>query len=133
MTSPQLESMAAIAKDPSRSEDERTDAIHALAHFPPEEAVPILIDLMSDDALSVRWAAANVIRKFGKAMLIPLLRAIATRPGNAFFYESAHHALVRFGDPKTEAILEPVLQALKQHPSSSTAAVEAMEALKALE
>ena len=133
MTSSEFERIVAIARDASRSEDERTDAIHALARFPAEEAIPVLIDLMFDDSLSVRWTAASVIRKFGREMLIPLLRAIATRDANENFYESAHRALVRFGDPTIEAILKPLLEELKRPPTSSTAGVEAMKALKALD
>ena len=127
-----FENLVDIIQDASRSEEERTSAIHELARFPADKAIPVLIDLMDDDALSVRWTAATVIRKFGKAMLIPLLRVIATRPADDFFYESAHHALVRFGDPDVEKILDPVVKALKQHAASSTAAIEAMKALQAL-
>ena len=128
-----FENLVDIIQDASRSEEERTSAIHELVRFPADKAIPVLIDLMDDDALSVRWTAATVIRKFGKAMLVPLLRAIATRPADDFFYESAHHALIRFGDPEIENILEPVVKALKQHATSSTAAVEAMKALAALQ
>lgn len=133
MSDSTFETLAAVAQDVGRDEDERTSAIHELARFPADKAIPVLIDLMSDDSLAVRWAAAAAIRKFGREMLIPLLRAIATRPADENFYESAHRALVRFGDPQVEHILEPVLDALKQPPTSSTAAVKAMEALKQLQ
>ncbi len=133
MAQTDIQTLIAIAKDPQRSEDERTSAIHDMANLPPEEAIPALIDLLDDDALSVRWAAALILRKFGRDMLIPLLRAIATRPASAPFYESAHRALVRFGDPEIEAILQPVLEELKRPPASSTAAVEALNALKKLQ
>ncbi len=129
----ELENAIAIARDPNRSEDERTSAIHALARFPAEEAIPALLELMHDNELSIRWTAASTLRKFGREMLIPLLRAIATQPASVNFYESAHHALVRFGDPEIEKILEPVVEALKQPPTSSTAAVEAMNALEQLQ
>jgi HEAT repeat protein len=128
-----LATLVAQAKDTSLSEEARTQAVHALARFPAEEAVPVLIELMHDNALSVRWTAASTLRKFGRAMLPHLLRAIATQPADAKFYESAHHALVRFGDPAVEALLEPVLEELKQTPAASKAAVEAMKALEALE
>ena len=129
----ELEKLIAQAKNTSLSEEERTAAIHAMVRFPAEEAAPALIDLLDDNALSVRWAAASTLRKFGRAMLPYLLRAIATRPADTNFYESAHHALVRFGDPAIEKILDPVLKELKQTPAASKAAVEAMKALEALE
>jgi len=128
-----LDKLFAIAQDTSRSEDERTSAIYDLGRLPAEESIPYLIALMKDDALSVRWTAATVLRKYGKAMLAPLLRALATQPADPRFYESAHRALVRFGDPDIEAILDPVLKALSQSGAAEAVPVTAMEALTRLE
>lgn len=133
MAQAELERLVAIARDASRSEDERTTAIHAMSRHPAEEAIPYLIDLMKDNALSVRWAAASTLRRYGRAMLEPLLRALATQPADHQFYESAHHALTRFGDPAIEAILEPVLAALTQSGAAAATPAAAMDALEALE
>ena len=128
-----LEKLKAIALDTARTEDERTSAIHALGRLPADESIPTLIALMKDDALSVRWTAATVLRKYGRSMLVPLLRALATQPADSRFYESAHRALVRFGDPEIEAILEPVLNALSQSGAAEAVPPTAMEALTRLE
>jgi len=92
-----------------------------------------LIALMRDDSLSVRWTAATTLRKYGLAMLEPLLRALATQPADRHFYESAHHALIRFGNPTIEAILAPVLGALTQSGVAEAVPAAAMEALEKLQ
>jgi len=133
MAQAELEKFAAIARDRSRSEEERTTATHALKRFPPDEAIPILIELMKDDEFSVRWAAAATLRSFGKAMLVPLLRTLATQPADHNLYESAHHALTRFGNPTIETILAPVLDALTHSGATVAVPAVAMEALTELE
>ncbi len=133
MAQADFDSLVAIARDASRSEEERTTATHALKRFPAEQAIPVLIDLMKDDALSVRWAAAATLRSFGQEMLPPLLQALATRPEDHNFYESAHHALTRFGNPDIEKILAPVLDALTHSGASATVPAIAMEALQQLQ
>ena len=124
--------LAAIAQDHSQSEDDRTTAIHAMGRLPAEESIPHLITLMRDDALSIRWVAAATLRKYGREMLEPLLRALATQPADHRFYESAHHALTRFGNPAIEEILAPVLDALTQSGAASAVPGVAMEALEKL-
>ena len=133
MAQTELERLVATARDRSRSEDERTTAIHALGRLPAEQSIPYLLELMSDDALSVRWTAAATLRKYGQVMLEPLLRALATRPADHRFYESAHHALTRFGDPTIESILAPVLDALTESGAAAAVPAAAMKALEKLE
>ena len=124
--------LAAIAQDHSQNEDDRTTAIHAMGRLPADEAIPHLIALMRDDALSVRWAAATTLRKYGREMLGPLLRTLATQPADHRLYESAHHALTRFGSPAIEEILAPVLDALTQSGAASAVPSVAMDALEKL-
>jgi HEAT repeat protein len=133
MAQAEFDSLVAIARDSSRNEEERTTAIHAMKHFPAEKAIPALIELMKDNALSVRWAAAATLRSFGQDMLPALLRALATQPEDHNFYESAHHALTRFGNPAIEKILAPVLDALTHSGASATVPAAAMEALQQLQ
>ena len=133
MAPAELERLVAIARDPSRSEDERTTAIHALGRLPAEQSIPYLLELMRDDELSIRWTAAAALRKYGQDMLEPLLRALATQPADHRFYESAHHALTRFGNPTIEAILAPVLDALTHSGAAAAVPAAAMEALEKLE
>ena len=133
MAQTEIEKLVAIAMDRSRSEEERTTAIHALGRLPAEQSIPHLIKLMKDDSLSVRWAAGATLRKYGKRMLEPMLQALATQHADSRFYESAHHVLVRFGNPDIEAILEPVLDALSEPGAASAVPAAAMEALGKLE
>lgn len=133
MAQAELKKLISIARDSSRSDEERTTAIHTLKRFSPEEAIPYLLELMKDDALSVRWAAATTLRHFGRDMLEPLLRALETKPADIRFYESAHHALVRFGDPAIESILAPVLDALSGPGAATAVPAAAVEALEKLE
>ena len=132
MTQTDINKLAATAKNRSLSEDDRTTAIHALGRLPADAAIPQLIALMKDDSLSVRWTAAATLRKYGKAMISPLLRALATQPADHHFYESAHHALTRFGNPAIEEILAPVLDALTQTRAEAAVPAMAMEALEKL-
>ncbi len=133
MTQTVAEKLAAIARNRSQSEDDRTTAIHAMGRLPAGESIPHLIALMKDDSLAVRWAAATTLRKYGRDMLEPLLRALATQPADHHFYESAHHALTRFGDPAIETILAPVLEALMQSGAAAAVPAAAMEALEKLQ
>jgi HEAT repeat protein len=133
MAQTELERLIAIARDRSRSEDERTTAIHALGRQPVQQSIPYLLELMRDDALAVRWAAAATLRKYGQEMLGPLLRALATQPADHRFYESAHHALTRFGNPAIETILDPVLEALAGSGAAAAVPAAAMDALEKLE
>ena len=133
MAQAELERLVAIARDTSRSEEERTTAIHAMKRFPAEEAIPYLLELMKNNALSIRWAAAATLRSFGRGMLEPLLRALATQPADHRFYESAHHALTRFGNPAIEKILAPVLEALAHSSAESVVPSAALEVLVQLE
>ncbi len=133
MTHIDIEELSAIARDRSQSEDARTTAIHAMGRLPADASIPQLIALMKDDSLSVRWAAAATLRKYGQAMLEPLLRALATQPADHRFYESAHHALTRFGNPAIEAILAPVLEALTQAGTATAVPAVAMDALEKLQ
>ncbi len=133
MTQIDIEELSAIARDRSQSEDARTTAIHAMGRLPADASIPHLIALMKDDSLSVRWAAAATLRKYGQAMLEPLLRALATQPADHRFYESAHHALTRFGNPAIEAILAPVLEALTQAGTATAVPAVAMDALEKLQ
>ncbi len=125
-----IEKLIAVALDSALSTDQRITAIHALSDFPAPKTIPTLLTLMSDDELSVRWAATEVLRKYGYEMVSPLLRALATRPAEHNFYESAHHALVRFGEPEVREILAPVLKSLSRSTATAAVPVEAMTALK---
>ena len=133
MAQTDIERLSSIARDRSQSENARTTAIHAMGRLPADESIPQLIALMRDDSLSVRWTAATTLRKYGLAMLEPLLRALATQPADRHFYESAHHALIRFGNPTIEAILAPVLGALTQSGVAEAVPAAAMEALEKLQ
>lgn len=132
MTQSDIEKFATIARDRSQREDARTTAIHAMGRLPADESIPYLIGLMGDDSLSIRWAAAATLRKYGETMLEPLLRALSTQPADHRFYESAHHALTRFGNPAIEAILTPVLESLTQPGAAAAVPTAAMEALEKL-
>jgi len=88
---------------------------------------------MKDDSVAVRWAAAATLRHFGNDMLEPLLRALATQPADSRFYESAHHALTRFGNPVIEKSLAPVLEALTHPGAAAFVPAAAMDALEKLE
>jgi len=133
MTQSELDRHFAIAHDQSQSEDDRTTAIHAMGRLPAELAIPKLIILMKDDSLAVRWTAASAMRKYGRAMLLPLLQALATHPADHRFYESAHHALSRFGNPVVEELLAPLLEALTQTGAAEAAPIAAMQAQENLQ
>ena len=133
MTDLTHEQLLSTAKDISLPAEERITAIHALVHSRDEKTIGALIELLKDDNFDVRWAASTALRKYGAEMLGQFLTVLATHPADSRLYESAHRVLNHFGAPQIEAILEPVIAALKEPGAFAAVPVAAKEALEKLQ
>lgn len=132
MTDLTHEQLLSTAKDVSLPAKERITAIHTLVRSRDKRTIGAFIDLLKDDNFDVRWATSTALRKYGEDMLGQLLDVLATHPADSRLYESAHRVLNHFGAPQIEAILEPVVVALKESGSFASVPVAAKEALEKL-
>jgi HEAT repeat protein len=103
----------AVLQDTTRTEVERTAAIHFLAEDRSPASIDALAQTLADEDFGVRWAASNALIYAGQAAFEPILRVLVTHGTSAAVRETACHALCENTDPQVRAASQDLLQAMK--------------------
>ena len=116
----------------------RWEAAKALSQIGSPKAAQALVKALEDDLFSIRWLAAEGLRKLGSAGLKPLLKALRQAPDSIRLREGAHHILhdllsQEVLDKRLLAELRSVFSALNCLSPAEVLPVSVMPALKVLE
>ncbi len=128
---PSVASLLTALNDPNQ--DVRWEAIKALGEICDPAAAEALVKSLEDEAVEVRWRAAESLIALRYEGLIPLLRALIQRSDSIWLRERAHqvlHSLAEPSDPND--LVTPVLKALEDVEPAMVAPVAASTALRKL-
>jgi len=128
---PALEVLAEVAT--AQDESMRWHAVEAMRHLGGRHVVAPLIAALEDDAFAVRWAAAHGPIDAGEPALVPLLRALVTRPASLAFHGAARRVLRAIAARGAGAeALASLIAALGRETSIYESGVLALEQLERL-
>ena len=125
-----LEQAIAVLKDTQQDELVRTDAIKFLKEDGSQEAIDVLISVLTDDDLGVRWAAADALAKLGAKAAPSVLRALLAPYNDDRFREVAYHIFKDNSDLLIRSEAEPLVAALKDTTTDIDELTEAAILLK---
>jgi HEAT repeat protein len=91
----------------------RWHAVRALGQIGDVASASELAQALGDDDYGVRWAAAEVLARFGAAAVPPILERLARQPVSEGVRAAAYHALHRMQPAEVQERLQPVLSALR--------------------
>jgi len=116
----------------------RWEAAKALSQIGSPKAAQALVKALEDDQFSIRWLAAEGLKKIGRDGLKPLLKALWQAPNSIRLREGAHHILhdllsQEALDKQLLAALRSVFTALNYLDPAVALPATVMPALKMLE
>ena len=120
----------AVLQDTTRTEVERTAAIHYLAEDRSSASIDALAHTLADENFGVRWAASNALIYAGQAAFKPILRMLVAHGTSATVREVACHALCDNTDPQVRAASQDLLQAMKGAGADAAAPQTAFQLLR---
>jgi HEAT repeat protein len=128
---------ALIQKSKSSSAHLRWNCIRALGEIHDRRALPVLVNALQDDDHSVAWMAAKGLAQFGKDSLKPVLELLMGASMTPWLAETSSYVLNSYAQrhTKAKAILEPLMQRMREsgfRVGTSVAAQKTLEQLQAV-
>jgi HEAT repeat protein len=107
----------------------RWGAAKALIEIGDPQIAPVLVRVLEDDVVDIRWIASEGLISFGYIGLEPLLHALIEHPDVASLREGAHHVLHVLGEMGMSQLVAPVLAALDSVSPATSVPVAAQHAI----
>jgi HEAT repeat protein len=111
----------------------RRQAARVLGEIGDPAAASGLVKALEDEALEVRWRAAEALAMLGRDGLTPLLQALMQHSNSVYLRQGAHHVLRALAiTSNLKDLVTPVLAALEDVEPVMAVPIAASAALKAL-
>ncbi len=112
---------------------DRREAVKILGRIQDKSAADVLVEALTDESMSVHWAASEALIELGGGAILPLLDGLKRHFDSARFRQGAYHILHTFESTgKLEPHVQEVLNALRDVEPFATVPWAAERAIEAL-
>ncbi len=109
----------------------RMEAAKVVEQIADRRSIRLLIGLLEDKEIGIRWIAAEGLINIGRSSILPLLRSVRDSKNPVFLYRGAHHVLNGLLNEEEKKNLETLLLSLDNyHQLGGTSPALASKALK---
>jgi len=117
----------------SKNHQQRWEAVKLLGKIHDNSSADVLVEALTDESMSVHWAASEALIKLGGGAILPLLEGLERHFDSARFRQGAYHILHMFEhmghlDPHVQEVLD-ALRDVEPFATVPWAAERAIEAL----